>query len=323
LGKKPAYLEQKRISATISNIDQHQTLKAIKNKDANMLGITSEYFSSVAGEIEKFRIRATADKNIDDLVFESIEQFLPTRNMILEIIRSLILYNPNESTWGLLHSFFENLIPYFYRPESIKQWNELEFDNFKFIIHELFLYTIAYILNMQKFDGAIYMLDNLYYDESPYSTNIGNVITFGGIHNYTQSFDYRNRRLELNQKSLRTNLIKERVDHNVKYTELQQADFVLFLRDSMDTIKNRTKSQNWWPETLSYVSYFAKPFKIFAKSKSKMYFHQIKPLLGIENKEDLSELLEKYQNGNLYSPKWDFGTLPVRLLLDIENIDSI
>jgi hypothetical protein len=46
----------------------------------------------------------------------------------------------------LLRSFFERLIPYMFRPKSVMQYHEWYWDNFKFIIHEMFLYAIGFLL---------------------------------------------------------------------------------------------------------------------------------------------------------------------------------
>lgn len=48
----------------------------------------------------------------------------------------------------LLHRFFEGLLPYLDRPEHVTSWSESDFDNFRFLVHELFLYAIAILLKV-------------------------------------------------------------------------------------------------------------------------------------------------------------------------------
>ena len=40
------------------------------------------------------------------------------------------------------------------RPEGVSTWKESDFDNFKFIIHELFLYAISCLLKYECFDAV-------------------------------------------------------------------------------------------------------------------------------------------------------------------------
>ena len=58
-----------------------------------------------------------------------------------------------------LHRFFERLIPYLGRPEEVMSYSEWDFDNFKFIIEELFLYCIACLIKYECYEAVSYLLE--------------------------------------------------------------------------------------------------------------------------------------------------------------------
>ena len=89
-----------------------------------------EYFDAYAEGLDNFRIKMTGDSP-DDLVVQSIGEFIPYRNELIDFVIALGLYGDDNSR-QLVNKLFENLIPYFYRPLGANSWNEIEFDNFKF-----------------------------------------------------------------------------------------------------------------------------------------------------------------------------------------------
>jgi hypothetical protein len=292
LGKKPILLEQNNRINLETESQFRRTTEAIRQSKDNIEGNLSEFFSLFCLNIEKFRINQKEEvgKIFDDQLIQNIEEFTPYRNQIIELISLIAQYN-TPNTIDLIHQFFERLIPYTKRPEGVTTWRETDSDNFKFIIHELFLYTIAIFLRNGRFELVI--------EKSDYGTS--ETESFCVFRNFLRSLEYRNERLSLNRSSIHADLLKERASASgVMFKDLMQADFILFVNNHLN--KSRCNDYgNWYPETLTYLGWNndRNKFEIFVRAKSKKYFDKIKSIFNINSKTELSVLMKEDGLSNL------------------------
>jgi len=119
LGKKPVFLEGETSETSLGGATvARRALDAIRNNKGIWGGSLDDYFSRVAENLERFRIART-DGEFDDQVVESIEQFLPHRNEVVEIFIALSQYLDHEEVATKLHRFFEGIYEYTTRPETV------------------------------------------------------------------------------------------------------------------------------------------------------------------------------------------------------------
>lgn len=317
LGNKPSFLsEGEHVSLGTTAIFK-RCVDAIKNHKAHATGSFDEYCTVFAENLERFRI-SKPDGEFDDAVIKSVEEFLPFRNEIIQLFIAIAQYAPEEQFIQRMHRFFESMIPYMNRPQSISQWNEWDFDNYKFIVHELFLYALAVLLKHDRIEQANYLLQQQYYlpGNSDYGRDV--MVNFIVFREYMRSFEHRNQRLGLRRLSLRADMLKERcAGTGIDFRYLLQADFVAFMREEVEA---RDDYKRWWPETLIYLGHFNSPFEIFARSVSKSYFNKSKLLLSIEAPKDLEPLLKSYQDGSRKLPSWEFNRFSPASLLGYEHL---
>jgi hypothetical protein len=317
LGEKPSFLsEGEHVSLGTTTIFK-RCIDALKNHKAYAAGSLDEYCTTFATNLERFRI-TNPDGEFDDVLIKSIEDFLPFRNEAIQLFTVIAQYSPSEEVVQRLHRFFESLIPYMNRPPNVSQWKEQDFDNYKFVVHELFLYALAVLLKHNRLDQANYLLQKHYYvpENSDYGRDA--MVSFTVFREHMKSLDVRNDRLNLGRLSIRSDLLKDRcVGTGIEFHYLQQADFVAFMRAEVEAKKT---FDNWWPETLLLLGRFNRPFEIFARSISKSYFEQSKVLLAIETPTDLESLFESYDDGSRKIPKWQFESFSPVLLLGYEHL---
>jgi len=133
-----------------------------------------------------------------------------------------------------------------------------------------------------------------------------------------KSLEYRNKRLNLRRLSLRADLLVQRAKGSgLTDRQLMEGDFVLYLRDCLDTIRYDVY-QRWWPATLLYAERREGAFEIFARGQSQEYFNKLKRLFDIEKKSDLEPLLKAFQEGKLRVPTWEFESFSPSALLGFE-----
>ncbi len=317
LGRKPAFLLSETeggISlATSSRLKR--ALDALRNGREYALPAATEYFTVLGQEIEKLRIDSQADP-FDEAVVQSVESFLPYRNEAVEIFVNLATYADNLESRTLLHRFFEQAIPYMDVPEGVTRYRDWDWDNFKFLIHELFLYAVAVLIRYERFESASYLMRNHYYVPSRSRFGRDPMASFVTIRQHMRSLEYRNQRLKLNRLSVRADLLKQRCKQTgIEFRHIMQADFVLFLRSRLD---DSSGFGGWFPETL--VFHDVGPFEVFARSRSKSYFDRAKVLLGIDGKETLADLLKGFAGNAQSFPRWEYESFDPAYLRGFDEL---
>ncbi len=320
LGPKPAFLsEGEEAPSLATSFLFKRAVDAARNSRAHSNAATVEYFSAFVAELEKFRLDP-GTKEFDDAVVKSIDAFLPYRNEVLELFSTLALYQDSEGTRAAIHQFFERLIPYLDRPPHVTAWKETDFDNFRFVVHELFLYAVAILTKRERFESAAYLLQNEYFVAGRSDYGKESMVPYEIFRQPTQSIEYRSHRLTLNRLSLRADFLEQRCKGvGVEFRHIMQADFVLFLRL---LLPREGSGIDWWPETLVFAGRSSGPFEVFARCKSSRYFERAKQLLGLDTKEALGSLLETFERNPAMLPRWGFDSFNPRFLLGFDLIET-
>ena len=317
LGSTPSFLSEGEHISLGTTATFKRCVEALRNSKSYTAGAFDEYCNVFASNFEHFRI-SKYDGEFDDAVVKSIEEFLPFRNEAIQLFTTVAQYSPTPEVMQRTHRFFESLIPYMQRPAHVSQWDEWDFDNFKFLIHELFLYVVAILIKHERFQQANQLLSQQYYlpGNSDYGRDV--MVNFIVFCQNMRSLAHRNQRLKLNRLSVRADILEQRSKGSgVEFRDLMQTDFVLFMRAERD---NKDSYSGWWPDTLVYVGRFHSAFEIFARSVSRTYFDRVKCLLAIDQVSDLSEQLEGYKADSRRLPRWQFDSFSPSVLLGFEQL---
>ncbi len=317
LGSRPSFLSGGEHISLGTTAFFKRCIDAIKNQKAYAAGAFDEYCNSFVSNLERFRL-LKPDGEFDDALIENIEEFLPYRNEAVQLFVTVAQYAPTTEFIQRIHRMFESLIPFMENPADISRGNDWDFDNFRFLIHELFLYALSVLLKHDRFDQANCLLEERYYlpGNSDYGRDV--MVNFVVFRKHMMSLEQRNKRLGLSRLSVRADLLKERCNGTgIDFRYLMQADFVAFMRAE---VAAASEHDRWWPETLVYLGHFGGPLEIFARSVSKSYFDKMKILLAIDAAAALEPLLRSYQDGSRRLPRWEHQTFNPRALLGYEHL---
>jgi hypothetical protein len=322
LGKPPAFLNENAIQLPTRS-RANRAVELLKSGSANAGGAVDDYFSILAESLEAFRIplEKFTGQAYDDLIVQNIESFLPYRDEFITVVSVFSQYWITNDERPL-RALFEKLIPYMFRPKSVMRYSEWYWDNFKFVVHEMFLYTIGILLKKERFDIALQLTSQGYYVGDDLDDMHEPVQPFSVIRQFMESLKHRDERLKLNQLSVRADMLEQRSHASgLQFGDLMQADFVLFFNDAITSYREKRR-QRWWPETLLYYRGRA-PFEIFARAESLKYFQKICPLTAVNSKAELGEAFTLFgvQNEPLHLPSLDYrGYLSLK---DATNFDKL
>jgi hypothetical protein len=318
-GEKPAFLGQPDVKSKIAtSVEFRRAFDAVRNSAPNAVALVTDYFAKLAKGIETFRFEINQQDRgeLDELAVKMIDSFLPYRNEAIELFSVIAQNGPSEALLHTLHRFLEALLPYTDRHEQLHSSHNVDFDHFRFMVHELFLYAQAVLIRSERFAAAAYLLSTEYYWEKPFDRE-QNMHTFVAFFAHLRLLEHRNNRLNLNRASIHADMLIERnqgTGIDPKY--LMAADLILFIR-------SRQIDQLWWPETLLYAARHGGAFEIFARAKSIAYFNRVKGLLNVENKTDLERLVAALNADQHNLPRWNYNTLSLTSLLGLAKLATI
>ncbi len=319
LGTKPAFLHPETQVSLGTSVAFRRLVEAIKNDKPHAYGALVEYFNLFSENLSKFRLEPSSGANdFDQQVVDSIEQFIPARNELIEVFSSTAQYDCTNTTTPVIHKFFESLIPYFNRPD----YHEWYGDNLKFIIQESFILCIAVFLKHERYDIVEYLLKQRYYIEKDDNNGQSTMKPFGVFRNHLGSLKHRSDRLNPRRLSSHADILKDRcTDSGVSFNHIMQADFLLYLADVIQVLKEG-RDQMWLPETLVFKPFHSGTFEIFLRSESTEYFNRVAPTLGVKIKADLEPFVEALARETVRIPQWDFNKISPLELMNFENLCS-
>ena len=310
IGRRPAFLDEQdnALGTTAAN---KRAVAAVKGYERHASSAIESYLTIFAENLEKFRIKKVGN-DFYEIVVKNIDDFAPYRDEAVDLFVAVAQHAPTEDNIRHLHRFFESLIPYMSLPPNRNSYMEYEFDNFKFIIRELFLCWVAVLLQRERFAEADAFLRVQFYVERNASRGKDPM-------EYYCVFDPSMVSLvDISQSkgrlSFEADLLKKRANSTaLRFRHLMQADFALYVRGNM----LHPSDYIWWrPVTLVYTSNFPRAFEVFARSSSKKYFEKTKQILGISQKEDLEEFLYSYPS----KVSWQGSGLASEALLGYEQL---
>lgn len=318
IGKAPAFLQEEPTKSLGTSVSFRRSLDALKNGRPFVEGAVDEYLTTFAENLERFRVTLDDSEDADEQIADSIEEFTPYKDEFVQVMLAIAQYAANDDMQKKLHRFFEQLLPFLERPENMNSRHSWEFDNFKFIVHELYLHTIAILIRYERFALADRLLATPYYVSTNANRGREATTTFAAFRDHMESFGGRDRKLR--RLSSRADLLKKRAESSgFDFKGLMQADFVLYLRATL----NGDYYVRWWPETLVYAAHSYGPMEVFARSRSASYYAQVSKLLGGVSADDLKAHVAKLQDERDDVPRWGFERISPGVLAGIDKLASI
>lgn len=322
IGKRPSFVDSEEHITTGTALLSRKVIQNVKEVRSSAIGDIDEYLRVFRDGVSGFSTDPSdgAD-DFDEVVSDRIAEFQVFRDEFFEVLDCISRFMYHPRVGALLHQFFEALIPHLDAPEAISRYHKWDFDALRFIVHELFLGTLATSLTHERLDLAGSLLSERYYIHSGQHHCDSSMVSFSVFRKCMKSLEHRNQRLNLRRLSVRADLLINRTESGpVTREALIQADFVAWVRDAMESLLSNGRGA-WWPETGVFSCNRHRPFELFAKAESERRLYDLLPLLGISSKDDLSKLIEASQDPN-FGPRWEFHRLPVTDLINFEGLGT-
>ena len=322
IGKPPAFLDETSVLLPTRSRARRATDQLQKGSDTSAAAL-ADYLQTLSGSLEALRLDGNVEP-FDQAVVDSIGAFLPYRDEFVHVIGVLARHNPKPQHVAAIKHFFEEVLIYCFPLPTMGSYRSEWFDNYRFIVHELFLCTVAILIRSEQFSCVDELFKGGFYLGKLQQFSHEPMQGLSIINQDQNSLEWRNKRLSLNRTSLRADFLNERTKGAAyNFEELMQADFVLYIRDAAEAIARDVRNR-WYPVTLVYAASRSAPFEIFARARSANYFQQIAPMLGLIGPSDLTALLDQFGKGEgLFVPSWRYSRLSVRELVGADKLITV
>lgn len=323
LGKAPSYLFDEtpmthKTSTIIRSFDNQIT------KSPNRINsILREFLEDFFQDLKGYSANVNLTMNVfvfGKVIHDNIISYTPLRNDYILFLDKLFK-SEIEFDIDVFIKFLEKL-PLFKSPQDERSsWSSNEFDNFKFFIHEIFLYTIAVALKNEKYKFIEEVLYSGYFFQDKYSYK-NEPKRFDTLYNYVEIFDqYYKQTYSQNFFSPMADLVIKRVHESITKDDLINADLLCHYVAVLEKLR-------WFPITYVYKTTDEGKFELFNRLVSKRHFDKVKILFNVNTPKELQEKLSNIQAEDTnpvrirYSNSFDSVT-PIYRLIEIEKIGTI
>lgn len=323
IGKAPSYLFEEtpmtHKTSTIVRSFDNQITKSPKRINS----IIREFFEDFFQDLKGYSANTGSTRDIvifGKAIHDNIISYTPLRNDYITFLDK-IFKSELEFDIDIFIKFFEKL-PILKDPQDDRSsWSSSEFDNFKFFIHEIFLYTIAIGLKNEKYKFIEEILYSGYFFQGRYDYK-KEAQRFDELYNYIEIFDqYYKQTYSQDYFSPMADLIVKRLPDIVSLDELVNADLLIGYIASLENLR-------WFPITYVYRTRDNGKFELFNRLVSQRHFDKVKVLFNVSTVKEFQEKIKTFQasdNGQNrigYSRSFD-RVRPIYELVEIDKVGTI
>jgi hypothetical protein len=184
----------------------------------------------------------------------------------------------------ILLQFFEKL-PLLLRPldEDANNWQSYQYDHYKLIIHELFLYIVGLALKFNEYNLLQDLLHSRYLIKDRYESPKNNS-DFTAFRYYYETMDqFYKKHFNKDYYSPQADYIVHNLPEGWDRSLITNADLLMYFVGALN-------DKIWFPITYVYRRQDRAPFDIISRLISRKHFEKVKGVFAIE---EISELKSK------------------------------
>jgi len=322
IGKAPSYL-------FVETPNNHKTSSMLKGFEYQVTknpkrinSLTKDFLEEFLLNLKDYSITYTSR---DELTFgkeicDNIDLYTPLRDNFIEFMDKVTKNDSEpELDIDIVVKFLENLPSLNYPQDEKSSWGKYDYDNFKFIAHELFLYLIAVGLKNENYNFIEELLYSSYFFKDKFNSS-REPQTFEVLYFYLESIkSYYFKTYSKNYTSPMADLIIKRIPSSLKLDDLVDADLLCYY---ISTLVN----PYWFPTTYIYKK--EERYELFYKLISLRHFNKVKVLFHVSSPQELKEKLLEIKLKDENSPRMSYPNLfksviPISKLIDIEKIGTV
>ncbi|MED4954456.1 SEFIR domain-containing protein [Paenibacillus macerans] len=265
---------------------------SITRNPQRLPSLTQEFMDAFLDSLSQFEFEyKRGEAELDELVFSKVQEMLTLRNDYIDFVELQCSSQTHVAIEPFIR-FFEQLQQKTMRPEGFSgTFYEEQWDHFKFLVREMFLFTVVIFIDKMQFQALSELLQTTYFIPDRSYTEI-KARTYDYFDRYCRSLDeVRNKRLGLRRVSVTAEILMNRVTERYTRKKVVQADLLLYY---FSVLSETEKSYVWYPRTHAYEEYYKLEF--LQRLRSRRYIETVKMLFEVQNVDDLKKKIESFKH---------------------------
>lgn len=317
--KPPTYITENKIDLSETNSKIRTIENQIKKNQSFNQKYGTDFLDAFSEKLWNFNLKdAPNDLNdYGEVLTETLKSYKPLREDFIKFI-NLLTTNKTDFASEIVIEFFEKK-PHYLKPRDKRSsWTDSEFDAFKIIFQELFIYTIAIGLKNKDYEFISELLHSKYFINDPYR-NDKEPSSFPFLHDYHRNLE--------NYIKHAYNKITGFGHYIITNLSDQTNKQVLIFADTLcyciSNLEGTDYYDQWFPSTYLYGER-SNGFNFFDKISSRKYFEKVKSIFDVKNENELKEKLIKNKENSVTRLRYGNGghsSVPfVYELIELEKI---
>ncbi|MBL8811695.1 MAG: TIR domain-containing protein [Planctomycetaceae bacterium] len=296
LGKPPSHLFDETATAMSCAQKAKRFVDVVSTDKGNPSAAFEDFADALMENLEELRLIYTHDQDATwcQTLSENIERARPIRNAFVDVVKTGSKHVCDSWFVDSLLSLLERILPFQNRPQHRGPSFEISEDNYKFLLYEFFLYTVAAYTKARRYVDSRTLLDHQYVTLEFLRESRTRSYSFAQF-NETPSSLQGNcaERGTSRHISVMGDLLHDRADRkSIRFSDLLQADIICCLSAS-----RAPSHDHWSPRALLYANRVG-TLELFARATNDPGFQPLSKLLDYATP---SEMLEHVCSEKMWS----------------------
>ncbi len=323
LGTKiPTYITDSNVNNSVTNSIVRTINEQLKKFPEKVNSYSSNFIDSFLETLWEFEFKGKshAIEGFGAELEDNLKSLKPIKEDYIDFLK--IVTKPElDLDVDELINFFEKKGIYSRPKENVGSWSSTNYENFKIIFQELFIYTIAICLKNKNYSLAGELLHSKYFYYDPY-TGKSEAKRFTFLYEYHRNFEDYHRKV-YNKITGFGHYTIANLSDKIKKEEYILGDTICHYIGEL--YKGTDYRDSWFPATHLYKERYGN-FEFFERLSSKRYFDKVKEIYDVSSHEELKELLNHYKNSVEGKERIRYGGgsfESISFIHEVINIDDI
>ncbi len=310
IGLAPVFSDN-NVSPVIRRQAEFSRTSRIQSDGASSSSAVVQFFRNISADDALPLAEGASDLPKDEQIYNGIVALSPLISRVLDVFEKAVRNSVTAQVAGEeMHRYLESLLSQYENGPT--SWSG---DLIKFYGQFMLVASVAILVDNAQAQVANDMLSEPFVLDD-HGGMTAKSVSFGRMASSLRSLDARNDRLGLRRLSLHGDLIKQVCEAaGFSFRNFVQADLALFVRSA-------NMGDRWWPNSAIYVAdeHGALPWYIRATAPKNRA--AILNLLGLDTKDDLINLIEKFKSREIKNPEWS-GAWSTADVVQLTNLVGI
>ncbi|WPV01959.1 TIR domain-containing protein [Mucilaginibacter sp. cycad4] len=282
LGSPPKYLMEETPMSFKTTTMARAFETQIDKHPSRINLLARDFFDEFFKDLKEFKLQLGSCNNRDfpETLYNNLVKYTPLRNDFIIFIDKLAKTG-EEFDIDILIGFFERLPILLYPDVTVGSWYGSDFVNYKFIIDELFTYTIALLLKQENYKLMSELLHASYFIRDKYKTGNTPVDYSSFRHNIADFNEYYVKIHNHPFLNPQADFLISRLPDTLSKKDFTDADILCYFIAQLN-------GKNWFPRTYIYRDEDSDSLPILNKLLSKRHFEKVKGIFNIDTSEELT-----------------------------------